>query len=316
VNKPSLKIIFAGTPDFAALHLEALQKANYSIVAVYTQPDRPKGRGQHILKSPVKILAEKYAIPVYQPTTLRDVEEQEKFKNLSADLMVVVAYGLLLPLPILKAPRLGCINVHASLLPRFRGAAPIQRAILAGDNITGVTLMQMDEGLDTGDILYQASCPITSCDTSETLHQRLGELGAKTLVKELPHLETLTKIPQDEALATYAHKLKKEEAALNWTLSAEVLDRQVRAFQPWPVASTTISGEVIRIWEASVRAEKNVKSPGTLIRATKEGIDVATGAGVLSLQKIQLPNGRVLAVKDILNAHQHLFSEGKMMGAP
>lgn len=310
-----LNIIFAGTPSFSAIILEALINEGYHIKAVYTQPDRPAGRGQKLTLSPVKELAIKHQLPVYQPKTLRDTNEQAILTNLHADIMVVVAYGLLLPLPILQAPRLGCINIHASLLPRWRGAAPIQRAILAGDKKTGITIMQMEEGLDTGPMLYSVECPIDLNDTTQTLHDKLALLGANALLTSVRELSTLTPEKQDNNLATYAHKISKHEATIDWHLSAVEIDCKIRAFNPWPVAQTTMDGLIVRIWEAQIRelAMTNIE-PGKIIQATKDNIDVATSKGVLRILKMQLPGGKTLPVKDILNAKQGMFEVGKLFG--
>jgi methionyl-tRNA formyltransferase len=318
ISSDSLNIIFAGTPDFAAVALRALLNSSHTIKAVYTQPDRPAGRGRQLTPSPVKQLALAHDLPVYQPLTLKDAAEQKKLADLQADIMVVVAYGLLLPLPVLQAPRLGCINIHASLLPRWRGAAPIQRAIQAGDEKSGVIIMQMDEGLDTGAMLYRVECPIQPDDTSQTLHDRLATLGADAMLKTLSQLAQGTANPeqQNHALATYAHKIKKEEAALHWQLSAVELERQVRAFNPWPVAYTTCRDQVLRVWQATTlhTESKETSVPGTIIHASSQGIDVATGSGVLRLQKLQLPGGKVLSAADILNARQHDFAVGTILG--
>lgn len=309
-----LKIIFAGTPEFAAVHLRALLQSPHQVIAVYTQPDRHAGRGQKILASPVKQLALQHQLPIYQPLTLRDASEQEKFKNLNADIMVVVAYGLLLPEVILNAPRFGCINVHASLLPRWRGAAPIQRAISAGDAKTGVTIMQMDKGLDTGAMLKQTSCSITADDTAETLHHKLAELGVPALLATLNELESgkLHPIKQNDTEACYASKIQKDEAKLNWQLSAAELERQVRAFNPWPVAFAQIDANThLRVWHARVIAESVIVEPGVIVRIDKAGIAVATGENVLLLETIQLPGGRAISVADFLNAKRDYLQVGQ-----
>ena len=230
----TLRIIFAGTPDFAARHLDALLSSGHQVVGVFTQPDRPAGRGKKLMPSPVKVLAEEQGLPVFQPASLRPQENQQLVADLNADVMVVVAYGLILPKAVLDMPRLGCINVHGSLLPRWRGAAPIQRSLWAGDAETGVTIMKMDVGLDTGDMLYKLACPITSDDTSATLYDKLADLGPQGLIETLQQLADNTAKPevQDDALATYAEKLSKEEARLDWSLSAAQLERYIRAFNP------------------------------------------------------------------------------------
>jgi methionyl-tRNA formyltransferase len=310
----SLNIIFAGTPVFSAITLDALIHAGYAIKAVYTQPDRPAGRGQQLLASPVKELALRYDLPLYQPVSLRDPNEQQQLTAIQADLMIVVAYGLLLPKPVLEAPRLGCINIHASLLPRWRGAAPIQRAILAGDKKTGITIMQMEEGLDTGPMLYSVECQIEDQDTTQTLHDRLAELGTSALLNTLNHLETIKPISQNNDLATYAHKISKGEAVLDWCLSAVELNQKIRAFNPWPIAQTSLNDKTIRIWSANVIEVDSSNKPGEIIQSTADGIDVSTGKNVLRILKMQLPGARCLPVADILNARHEDFAIGKLFG--
>ncbi|MDR3478114.1 MAG: methionyl-tRNA formyltransferase [Gammaproteobacteria bacterium] len=314
----SLNIIFAGTPEFSAVALQALLDSHHIVKAVYTQPDRPAGRGRKLTASPVKELALKAELPVHQPLTLRNEDEQKILANLEADVMVVVAYGLLLPLPVLNAPRLGCINIHGSLLPRWRGAAPIQRAILAGDEKTGITIMQMDEGLDTGPMLHTVETVIKADDTSETMYEQLAVLGAKAVLETLDQLAEgkANPIAQNNDLATYAHKIKKEEAELNWQWQAEALERAIRAFNPWPICFTHLDEHVLRIWQASVIPDATPanKQPGTLLQVSQQGIDVATGKNILRIQKLQLPGGRVLPVADILNARQLDFVVGKILG--
>jgi methionyl-tRNA formyltransferase len=300
-----MRIIFAGTPDFAAETLKALLSTNHEICAVYTQPDRPSGRGRKLTASPVKKLALEHNIPVEQPLNFKEDEAKQILANYHADLMIVVAYGLLLPQSVLDTPALGCINVHASLLPRWRGAAPIQRAILAGDTETGVCIMQMEAGLDTGPVLARASCPINIDDTAQTLHDRLAILGADTLLAVLPNIVELQSKAQaqNNELTCYAAKLQKPEAEIDWQQSADQLVRQIQAFNPWPVAQTNWQNQVFRIWSASLISEKSSVTPGGIITVNKDSIDVATGDGILRLNHIQLPGKRAMPVADFLNAN-------------
>jgi len=298
------RIIFAGTPEFSIPCLAALLDSKHEICAVYTQPDRPAGRGQKLHASPVKTLALQHNIPVYQPSSLKSLKIQNEIKLLHADIMIVVAYGLLLPKAVLEIPRLGCVNIHASLLPRWRGAAPIQRALLAGDRKTGISLMKIGTGLDTGDVFKQSLCDISDDETGQSLHDKLSTLGAQVLIETIDSIEDLTAIPQNDELATYAHKLEKSEAQLDWQQSAVQLDRKIRAFNPWPVAQTEIRGEKLRIWAAQVLAEKTTQTAGTLVRCQRSGIDVATGDGVLRLLTVQKAGKRAMPVHDFLNAHQ------------
>lgn len=300
-----MKIVFAGTPEFSVPVLQVLLDSPHEVVAVYTQPDRPAGRGRQLRASPVKELALAHGIPVRQPVSLKDTDEQQALAVLRPDLMVVVAYGLLLPQAVLDIPPRGCVNVHASLLPRWRGAAPIQRAILAGDAETGVTLMQMEAGLDTGPMLARAVCPIGGEDTGSRLHDRLSALGASLLAERLEAILAgdLTPEPQDDTLATYAHKLDKAEAELDWSRDAEELDRQVRAFNAWPVAQTRYRGQVLRVWRSRPEAGPGTAPPGTVLGADRAGIRVTCGRGVLCLEEVQMPGKRPMAVADFLNAH-------------
>lgn len=305
-----LNIIFAGTPDFAARHLQALVNSHHNVIAVYTQPDRPAGRGKKLTASPVKELAVSHDIPVYQPGSLRKEPAQQELAALNADIMVVVAYGLILPKVVLDTPRLGCINVHGSILPRWRGAAPIQRALWAGDKETGVTIMQMDVGLDTGDMLLKTYLPIEDDDTSATLYEKLALQGPDALLQALEGLAngTLTAEKQDEALANYAEKLSKEEARLDWSKSATQLWQEVRAFNPWPVSYFEHQGNTIKVWQTQVSTTSSNAAPGTIISASKKGIEVATGDGVLTLLSMQLPGKKPLSVADILNARGDWFT--------
>lgn len=296
-----MNIIFAGTPEFALPSLRALLDAGHAVRAVYTQPDRPAGRGKELRESPVKRFAREHGLDVRTPATLKDAGEQAALAALEPDAMIVVAYGLLLPQAVLDIPRFGCINVHASLLPRWRGAAPIARAIEAGDSVTGVTIMQMAAGLDTGPMLRTVETPITADDTAQTLHDRLAEMGAITLVSTLADIEsgTATATPQDDALATYAKKLARDEARLDWSLPAEALARKVRAFNPAPIAFTMLNGETLRVLVARV-AQGN-GAPGTVLRADTGGIAVATGRDALLLETIQLQGRRPMSAREFLN---------------
>lgn len=314
-----MKLLFAGTPEFAATALAALLTSSHSVIAVYTQPDRPAGRGRKLQASPVKMLAQSHHLPVLQPETLRDQDEQTRLRDFGVDVMVVAAYGLILPKAVLVAPRLGCINIHASLLPRWRGAAPIQRALLAGDTESGITIMRMKHRLDSGPILSQQICPILSTDTAATLHDRLANIGAEAIVETLNHLARGSVIskPQDETQVTYATKLHKDEAWLDWRQNAKELERRVRAFEPYPVAQTRSNETVIRIWQAVVRTGDDIAltaTPGTVLEATRAGVSVASGDGILILRKIQLPGGRPLEAGELLNAHASLFQRGIVLG--
>lgn len=299
-----MKIIFAGTPAFAVPSLQALIDAGHHICAVYTQPDRPAGRGRHLTPSPVKVLALQAGIPVYQPDTLKTPEALAELCALEADLMVVVAFGMLLPQTVLDAPKLGCINVHASLLPRWRGAAPIQRAIMAGDAETGVTIMQITLKLDAGDMLHKAVLKIGDNDTASDVHDQLAVLGAKGLHTVLAQIAagTVQPEPQTEVLVTYAEKLHKPEATIDWTQSALQLSRQVRGLYGWPVAQTLWQGQVLRIWRAHALAGEITVAPGT-VRQDNQTLKVATGAGWLSLEEVQLPGGKRLNIHDFVHAH-------------
>lgn len=312
-----MNIIFAGTPEFAKTALWQLMEENFTILAVYTAPDKPKGRGQHLQPSPVKAFALEQHIPVYQPTTLKDPTAEQTLRELKPDIMVVAAYGLLLPKAVLSIPVFGCINIHASLLPRWRGAAPIQRAIMAGDSLTGITIMQMDEGLDTGDILLQTTCKIAPDETSETLFKRLAQMGATTLTAALSAIVkgNLTHIPQNADLACYATKINKAEALIDWENSAVQLDRNIRAFNPWPVAYSYLDNELVRIWQAAVLTSSSENAlPGTIISTPADAIHVATGAGVLAISELQFSGGKRLPVKAILHAKPEKFSVGKRFG--
>lgn len=307
-----LNIVFAGTPDFAARHLQALIDSEHNVIGVYSQPDRPAGRGKKLQASPVKILALEHNIPVYQPKSLRDEAAQQELSDLNADLMVVVAYGLILPQVVLDTPKLGCINVHGSILPRWRGAAPIQRALWAGDKETGITIMQMDLGLDTGDMLLKTQLTIEDDDTSGSLYDKLALQGPDALIQALAGLANgkLKAEKQDETLANYAQKLSKEEAELDWNKSALQLWREIRAFNPWPISHFSHNDASIKVRQAKVSESISDAPAGTIISADKNGIEIATGEGVLSLQNMQLPGEKPLSVGDILNSRGDWFTPG------
>lgn len=307
-----MRLLFAGTPDFAATSLAALLDSPHQLLGVYTQPDRKAGRGRKLRPSPVKQLAIEHRLPVFQPITLKDPDAQLHLAGLRADLMVVVAYGLLLPQAVLDAPRFGCVNVHASLLPRWRGAAPIQHAILAGDRQTGVSIMQMDAGLDTGPVLQQVATPIGPADTGAGLHDRLAALGADALIDTLQAIDDgrARAVLQTDALATYAAKLDKQQAWLDWTRPAVELDRQVRAFNSWPVAQTRFGGDTLRVWQATPEDDRPSASPGTVLHCATDGLVVACGEGALRITRLQRPGGKPLAVGDWLNAGKRQLQPG------
>ncbi|WP_336291603.1 methionyl-tRNA formyltransferase [Aeromonas dhakensis] len=310
-----LKLIFAGTPDFAARHLAALLSSDHEVVAVYTQPDKPAGRGQKLTASPVKELALAHDLPVYQPASLRKEEAQAELAALGADLMVVVAYGLILPKVVLDTPRLGCINVHGSLLPRWRGAAPIQRSIWAGDAETGVTIMQMDVGLDTGAMIRKMSCPIAADETSASLYDKLAELGPQALIDTIDAMAAgdIAAEAQDDALANYAEKLSKEEARIDWSMDAAAIERCIRAFNPWPISWFEVADQTVKVWQAEVITQDHGQRAGTLLKADKQGIDVATGKGVLRLLTLQPPGKKAMSVTDLLNSRRDWFEPGTQL---
>lgn len=310
----SLRIVFAGTPEFAAEHLKALLDSPHQIIAVYSQPDRPAGRGQKLAASPVKQLALQHAVPVYQPQTLRDPAAQAELAALAPDLLVVVAYGLILPQVVLDIPRLGCINSHASLLPRWRGAAPIQRAIEAGDSESGVTVMLMEAGLDTGPMLLKVSTPIAADDTGGSLHDRLAALGPQAVLEAISGLAsgTLVGDVQDDSLATYAHKLNKDEARLDWTRPALELERLIRAFHPWPICHSTLSDAALKVHAAELGEGSG--APGSILAADKQGLTVACGQGALRLTRLQLPGGKALNFSDLYNSRREQFAVGLVLG--
>lgn len=307
-----LKIVFAGTPDFAAKHLQVLLESEFNVVAVYTQPDRPAGRGKKLTASAVKEVAIEHQLPVYQPENFKESCSVEQLASLDADLMIVVAYGLILPKVVLQTPRLGCLNVHGSLLPRWRGAAPIQRAIWAGDKETGVTIMQMNEGLDTGDMLSKMHCIIEKNETSASLYQKLAEQAPLALVdtiKQLANNQLIAEV-QDEALANYAKKLSKAEAMIDWSCEGDFIERCIRAFNPWPMSYFMLSGKAVKVHRACLLDKTSDQAIGTIIEANKEGIQVVTGEGVLNLEVIQLAGKKAMPVQDVLNSRRELFALG------
>jgi methionyl-tRNA formyltransferase len=315
LNK-ALNIVFAGTPDFAARHLQALIDSKHKVIAVYSQPDRPAGRGKHMQASAVKQLAEKANIPVRQPLSLKTAEAQQQLRELNPDIMIVVAYGLILPKVVLDIPKLGCLNVHGSLLPRWRGAAPIQRALWAGDEETGVTIMQMDVGLDTGTMLLKKAIPINDSDTSASLYEKLAEIGPSALLETLHKLNEIEAETQDGNLANYAQKLSKEEAKIDWLLDAEQLARNVRAFNPWPVVYFKVADNDIKVWQAQVVKlvdGDNQQVPGQILSADKTGILVMTGQNALLLTFIQLPGKKSLSAAEVLNGRADWFTVGSIL---
>lgn len=311
----SLRVVFAGTPDFALPSLKALLIQGHDVCAIYTKPDSTSGRGLKLTPSPVKQFIQSHydEIPILQPIGLKDVAVQEELRALNADVMVVIAYGFILPEKVISTPKYGCINVHASLLPRWRGAAPIQRALLAGDTVTGITIMQIDVGLDTGAILHQVSCDITDTTTTQELHDELAALGAQALLETLKKIEegSLEPINQDNSAATYATKIAKEEAIINWQHHADEISRQVRAFNPWPGAHTLLGGQILKVWEVEVLLEAHQKKVGTIIAVSEEGIDVAAQNSILRLITIQLAGGKAMPAKQFLNARGKLVIPGE-----
>jgi len=310
-----LRIAFAGTPQFALPALRALLEAPHRVVGVLTQPDRPAGRGRELRASPVKLLAAEHGLDVAQPDTLKTAEGRESLVAWQPDLLVVVAYGLLLPKAALQLPRLGCLNIHGSLLPRWRGAAPIHRALLAGDAQTGVTIMQLDEGLDTGPTLLERSRPIGAHETAGDLHDALADLGAAALVEAIDGLAAGTLQPRAQPAegVTYAAKIEKSEARVDWNHPVAELDRKIRAFNPWPIAETTFAGETLRIWRASIAdASGSAGAPGTLLGVGADGLRVACGQGVLAVSELQRAGKKPVAARDFANA---VRIDGQRFGA-
>ena len=309
-----LRIIFAGTPDFAARHLQALIQSEHQIVGVYSQPDRPAGRGKKLKASEVKALALEHNLPVFQPQSLKNDEALAELTSLNADIMIVVAYGLILPKAILEAPRLGCLNVHGSILPRWRGAAPIQRAIWAGDKQTGVTIMQMDEGLDTGDMLHISRCPISTTETSASLYTKLAELGPDALIETINKLANgeITPEPQNDELANYAKKLSKEEADIDWSMSALQIERNIRSFNPWPMCFTQMGGQTVKIHQAQVMLQSG--DPGQILSSDKNGVVVACGEHALCITQLQPQGKKPMAINDFLNGRSDWVTPGTILG--
>lgn len=310
----SIRVGFAGTPAFAATHLQALINSQYDVVAVYTQPDKPVGRGKKVQQSPVKTVALEHQIPVLQPKNFRAQDTVEELADYQLDILVVVAYGVLLPKTVLQTPRFGCINVHGSLLPRWRGAAPVQRAILAGDTITGICIMQMDEGLDTGPVLHQKQLSIAPGETSETLFNKLSAVGPDCLITALSSLEGLSAQPQSEEGVTYAHKLDKREAEIEWHATAEYIERQIRGFYPWPKAwFYHPNGLVIKVHKAqAVDLASLSLAPGE-VRITDHNLYIGCSHGQIQLERLQLPNKSALLTIDLLNGHVELFQNGQIL---
>jgi len=305
-----LNVIFAGTPEFSVAPLQALLDSEHNVIAVYTQPDRPAGRGRKLTASPVKNLALEHNIPVYQPETLRDKNAQNELAALNADLMIVVAYGLILPKAVLEMPKFGCLNIHASLLPRWRGAAPIQRAIESGDAETGVTIMQMDIGLDTGDMLIKKTTAIQADDNAQTLHDRLSTLGCDALLETLTQLQNnqLSPEKQDESLVTYAEKMHKAEAEINWSQPAQTIVRKVQAFNPWPVAFTQFNDQPLRILQAHIAQEPEnqtlEKLAGLVLKISKQGMLISTGSQPIWLTQVQPAGKKPMAAYDFAQARK------------
>lgn len=302
-----MRIVFAGTPDFAVPPLKALIDAGHDIVGVYTQPDRPQGRGRKIVPTPVKAVAQSAGIPVFQPVSFKEPGSIDQLKSLKPELMVVVAYGLILPTEVIQIPPKGCVNIHASILPRWRGAAPIQRSILEGDTETGVTIMYIEPRLDAGPMILKAKTPIAATESAGDLHDRLSDLGATTLIAALPKIESgqTDATIQDESQVTYAAKISKEEALLDFTQPSDALARKVRAFNPWPVAETRYRGEPLRIWQAEPVQEPPTEAPGTLWSRESELL-ITTADGHLRILELQLPGGRKITSRDFLNSRPEL----------
>ena len=313
-----MRVIFAGTPEFAATHLLSLINDDaQEVVAVYTQPDRPAGRGKKLTSSPVKLLALQYGIPIYQPSSLNNETALSDLAALKADIMIVVAYGLLLPQSVLSIPCYGCINVHASVLPKWRGAAPIQRAIENGDQASGITVIQMDAGLDTGAMLSVSHCNLDENETSASLHNKLALLGSDSLASTLKKIQdqTAVGIAQDSDFSSYANKIKKSEALINWSESAHVIERKVRAYNPFPVSFSMLDGLRIKIWSATVQNKEGSGEIGEIISATARGLEIKCGQYCLLIRELQLPGKARMPVSEVLKSKALFFSRGKIFSA-
>lgn len=317
MTKQPLNIVFAGTPDFAAVALQSLIDEGHQISAVYCQPDRPKGRGKKLIAGPVKQLAEANQIVVEQPLNFKQPESVERLRSYQPDLMIVVAYGLLLPVEVLNIPQYGCVNIHGSILPRWRGAAPIQRAIESGDSQTGVTIMQMDEGLDTGNMLLKQLCPITAEETGHSLHDKLAKIGGEAINQFLADFDPgFEGQKQDDSEANYAHKLSKSEAKINWQLAATKIERQIRAFNAWPVSFTHVGEKRLRIWQAKLSSNASKALPGTVVNLSKQGIEVVCGDQQTILLTLLQPDGsKAMDAAALLNARREWFQKNPVLGA-
>lgn len=313
----ALKVVFAGTPEFAAIHLKALLNSEHQVVGVYSQPDRPAGRGKKLQPSPVKQVALEHNLAVFQPLNFKEPASIDELKRLDADIMVVVAYGLLLPQAVLDAPKHGCLNVHASLLPRWRGAAPIQRCIEAGDKVTGITIMQMDAGLDTGNMLHKVSTGILTDDTGGSLHNRLAELGPNALLATLAQIEngTLAAEVQNDGQATYAHKLKKEEALIVWAQPAQEIALKIRAFNPFPMAYTLLGDHRIRVLAARALDKPSKALAGTILAVNSEGLEIACEESTLLITDVQLAGKKPMRIADIINGQAQLFQVNHVLAS-
>ncbi|XOV80062.1 MAG: methionyl-tRNA formyltransferase [Aestuariibacter sp.] len=313
MSEKSYRIVFAGTPDFAARHLAALIDSQHQVVAVYSQPDRPAGRGKKLQASAVKQTALEHNLEVYQPSSLKSSQAAEQMAALNADILVVVAYGLILPKSILELPKFGCINVHGSLLPKWRGAAPVQRAIWAGDKITGITTMLMDEGLDTGDMLLKKEIPIEASDTSLSLFEKMAHVGPQALLETLDSFASITPVAQVESEASYAKKLDKKEAVIDWQLPGEQIDRNIRAFTPWPGTQLSVAGQMVKVIEAELTEASSEQHPGTILSADKNGILIATGTRNIQLRTLQIPGKKAMPVSAVLQSKGEWFKPGNKL---